>query len=92
VPLLTTLKTQQQPLNLSSYTKIRSTRARKAWIASLKKRLRPRLVILRFASYRDGYERTMRDLPIPAVRSIGACGSVGSNARPAASRSTSLLP
>src|SRR6266705_4124916 len=38
-------------LNLSSHAKVRSTRIRKAWMAALNNRLRPRLVRLRLRGF-----------------------------------------
>src|SRR5712692_10701800 len=38
-------------LNLSSHAKVRSTRILNAWMASLKKRVRPRLVVLRLRGF-----------------------------------------
>src|SRR5262249_49551533 len=44
-------KRSSSRLNLSSHAKVRSTRIRNAWIASLKKRFRPRFVRLRLRGF-----------------------------------------
>src|SRR5206468_3363962 len=44
-------KRSSNRLNLSSQAKVRSTRIRNAWMAALKSRLRPRLVVLRFRGF-----------------------------------------
>jgi len=47
VPLLHRFKTPPPPLERIFHAKVRSLRARQAWMASLKNRLRPRCVVLR---------------------------------------------
>src|SRR5882724_2524314 len=44
-------KRSNNRLNLSSQAKVRSTRIRNVWMAALKKRLRPRFVVLRLRGF-----------------------------------------